>query len=240
MRAIKRLPVLMYHNVSVDQVSATSVTVLQLEKHFCYISDNRYTCVRLKDIANPDFCYPEKPLLLTFDDAYLNNLDLMYPLLVKYRLKAAIMLPVKFIGQTNEWDPEPHLPLMDYKHLREMDPKYIEFGLHSFGHNDYSILSTEELVADISACFLNLYNHNIPFVPVLTYPFGGYPRKQPQKQLFFNTLKDNGIKLGMRIGNRINKLPFVNPYEIKRIDIRGTDSFWRFKAKLRLGWCKFL
>ncbi len=177
--------------------------------------------------------------MLTFDDAYLSNLELLYPLLVKYKLRASIMLPVKYIGKTNEWDPEPHLPLLDYRHLREMNKQYIEFGIHAYEHNNYRDLSTEEVVQDITACFLNLNKNNIPFVPVLSYPFGKYPRRHLQKELFFDTLKSNGIELALRIGNRINILPIANRYEIKRIDIRGTDSFWRFKTKLRLGRCKF-
>ncbi len=42
MTTIKKLPVLMYHNVTADQASAISITVAQLERHFCYIADNQY------------------------------------------------------------------------------------------------------------------------------------------------------------------------------------------------------
>jgi peptidoglycan/xylan/chitin deacetylase (PgdA/CDA1 family) len=231
---VKGLPILMYHKVSVNQVSGVSVTVHQLEQQFQYIADHHYTCIRLSDLIDPNFKYPEKPLLITFDDGYRDNLELLYPLLKKYHLNAAIMLPVKFIGQTSEWEEEPS-PLLDYGHLREMDPQYIGFGLHSFSHTNFKTISPAEVANDISECFRRLSEQNIPFVPVLAYPYGGYPRKQPGKEIFFRTLKENGIPIGFRIGNKINKLPIKRPYEVKRIDIKGTESFRIFRTKLKKG-----
>ena len=46
--------------------------------------------------------------------------------------------------------------------------------------------------------------------------------------------KDN-IKMAFRIGNRLNRSPFKNKYEIQRIDIKGEDGLFSFKWKLRLG-----
>jgi hypothetical protein len=48
-------------------------------------------------------------------------------------------------------------------------------------------------------------------------------------------MREVGIQLGFRIGNRINALPFRNPYELNRIDVRGTDSFATFKQKVKWG-----
>jgi hypothetical protein len=44
-----------------------------------------------------------------------------------------------------------------------------------------------------------------------------------------------GIKLAFRIGNRVNKLPLKNYFEVKRISIQGSDSMWTFKTKLLKG-----
>ena len=48
-------------------------------------------------------------------------------------------------------------------------------------------------------------------------------------------MRDNGIKYGLRIGNRVNNFPFKNNYLVKRIDIKGEDSLFRFKLKLKIG-----
>jgi peptidoglycan/xylan/chitin deacetylase (PgdA/CDA1 family) len=225
----------MYHKISGTYKSGTSVTVAQLERHFQFILENNFTCIRLADLINPDFKFPGKPLLITFDDGYLNNFELLYPMLIKYKLHASIMLPVKYIGLTSEWETEPQLPLMDFEHLHQMDAKYVEFGLHSFGHKNYNTLTTVEVAEDLTKCFRILLDNQIPFLPVLAYPFGAYPRKQTDKQQFFSTLEKNGILAGLRIGNRYNQKGTTNRFELKRIDIKGTDSFWAFKTKLKKG-----
>lgn len=237
---VKGLPVLMYHKVSQDTISNTCVTTKQLAQQFDYLVRHKYSPVRLADLLHPDFIWPAKPVLLTFDDAYLNNFELLYPILLKYRLKASIMLPVNHLGLNSSWESEHSSPLMNYSHLSQLESEVIEFGLHSFDHKNYNTLTTKEISEDLDNCFRVLNNNNIPFVPVLAYPYGAYPRKQPEKNLFFELLAKKGIKLGLRIGNCVNRLPISHPYEVKRIDIKGTDSFWSFKTKLRKGRVKML
>jgi len=232
---ITGLPVLMYHKVSEDSISGTSVTTKQLARQFDYLVSHNYSAIRLADLLNPDFSWPENPVLITFDDAYLNNFELLIPILIKYRLKASIMLPVNHLGLKSSWEPETPSPLMDYSHLMQLDSEVIEFGLHSFDHKNFNNLTQDERSNDLDACFRVLNEKNFPFVPVLAYPYGAYPRKRPEKELFFQLLGEKGIRLGLRIGNRINRLPINHPYEVKRIDIKGTDSFWSFRTKLRKG-----
>lgn len=229
------LPILMYHKVSDTYKSGTSVTVEQLERQFQFILEENYTCIRLSDLIDPNFKFPAKPLLITFDDGYLNNFELLYPMLIRFKLHASIMLPVKYIGLTSEWETEPPLPLMDFVHLRQMEAQYVEFGLHSYAHKNYNTLTTAEIANDLAKCFRILSDNKIPFLPVLAYPFGAYPRQQPDKQQFFSTLEKNGILAGLRIGNRFNHQGTTNSFELKRIDIKGTDSFFTFKTKLTKG-----
>ena len=237
---LEGLPVLMYHKVSEDIPSSASVSTKQLSRQFDFLVSNNYSAIRLADLLNPDFSWPEKPVLITFDDAYLNNFELLFPLLIKYRLKVSIMLPVNHLGLNSSWESDQASSLMDFSHLRELDRAVIEFGLHSFDHKNYNTLTSEEICDDLDSCFRVLKHNNIPYVPVLAYPYGAYPRKQPEKDQFFELLRNKGIRFGLRIGNRINRLPINHPYEVKRIDIKGTDSFWSFKTKLRKGRVKMI
>lgn len=232
---VKGLPVLMYHKVSEESISSTSVTTMQLARHFDYLVRYNYSSVRLADLLHPDFIWPENPVLITFDDAYENNFELLYPILKKYKLRASIMLPVNHLGLNSSWETGPPSPLMNFSQLKQLDSEVIEFGLHSFDHYNYNTLTPDEISDDLDSCFKVLNNNNIPYVPVLAYPYGAYPRKQPEKKLFFQLLENKGIRFGLRIGNRVNRLPLCHSYEVKRIDIKGNDSFWSFKTKLRKG-----
>jgi hypothetical protein len=74
---------------------------------------------------------------------------------------------------------------------------------------------------------------------VLAYPYGGYPKKDEIKKCRMkNLFREKRINFALRIGNRINGWPLIDDYEIKRIDIRGTDSFFTFKTKLKKGRAK--
>ncbi|HTX88932.1 MAG TPA: hypothetical protein VMC08_08090, partial [Bacteroidales bacterium] len=96
--------------------------------------------------------------------------------------------------------------------------------------------TVEDMNEDLQNCYSTLKFYNLPFVKVLAYPYGAYPRKDKQllgemKSLF----RESGLVCALRIGNRINRWPLRDPYEMKRIDIRGTDNFFTFKTKLRKG-----
>ena len=235
---VKGLPILMYHKVSLEVNDHLTISVQNLETHFKYLSDHGYRCMPLNQIADgTNKKLPRRSFTLTFDDAYLNNLEYLYPLLQKYNLHATIMLPVGYLGKTNEWD-EGNEALMNYKQLLSMDSKYISFGLHTYGHIPLKNSSFSEITADIEKCKQELSLNGISYLPVLAYPYGGYPREKEKKEAFFELLKQLGIDYGLRIGNKINSWPLKNNYEVKRINIKGNESFWIFKTRLKKGHVK--
>ncbi len=232
---VKGLPILMYHKVSPTTNDGLTISVPNLEKHFRYFSDNAYACLPLKQvIENPGMSLPSYSFVLTFDDAYLNNLEYLYPMLQKYGFHATIMLPVGHLGKLNGWDKGKE-PIMNYQQLRSMDSRYISFGLHSYDHISLKDATLDEVKTDINKCFQDLNKNNIIFLPVLAYPYGAYPKDKEKLKTFAELLENLGVKYGLRIGNRINKWPLKTRYEIRRIDIRGDDSFWHFKTKLKKG-----
>ena len=85
------LPVLMYHHLAEDgePCNDMTVTVSRMEEDLRWLRDNGYHTVLPRELtAGEDL--PEKPVLLTFDDGYRSNYRLLFPLLEKYRMKAAI------------------------------------------------------------------------------------------------------------------------------------------------------
>lgn len=232
---IKGLPVFMYHKVSSNTNDPLTISVENLEKQFSYLSKKGYTSLSLGQmIHNGNSKLKKRVFTLTFDDGYLNNLEYLYPLLQKYNFHATIMLPVGFIGKTNEWDGENEF-LMNYNQLLSMDRRYISFGLHTYRHAALKGQPITAIMDDIEKCKQVLNDNGIKFLPVLAYPYGSYPRDKDEKEKFFTVLEQSGIVYGLRIGNRINRWPLKNKYEVKRIDIKGNDSFWKFKTKLKKG-----
>jgi peptidoglycan/xylan/chitin deacetylase (PgdA/CDA1 family) len=233
--SVKGLPVFMYHKVSSNANDPLTISVENLEKQFSYLSKKGYTNLSLGQIIdNSNTKLPKRAFILTFDDGYLNNLKYLYPLLQKYNFHATIMLPVSLIGKTNEWD-EGKESLMNYSQLLSMDSRYISFGLHTYRHLALKDMPIKAIMDDIEKCKQDLDHNGVKFLPVLAYPYGSYPRDKGEKEKFFTLLKQSGIVYGLRIGNRINRWPLRNRFEVKRIDIKGNDSFWEFKTKLKKG-----
>ena len=126
-----RLPVLMYHHVVHDwqECNEMTVTTGRLEQDLRWLAGNGYETVLPRELA-AGAPLPEKPVLLTFDDGYRSNYELAYPLLRKYRAKAAIA--VMAYMQDN-----PGGNFLTWDMCREMSASgLVEIGSHGYAvHN---------------------------------------------------------------------------------------------------------
>jgi len=173
-------------------------------------------------------------VIITFDDAYVSQMELALPLLQKYKLKATFFAPLNYLGKTDEWNTA-SIPIMTAAQLKALDSEIIELGYHSFYHKKYPELSNQEILDDMRKCFEIITEHRIKFSAALAYPYGKYPGETEEKEAFFDLLRTQNFKFGLRIGNRLNKFPFKEPFEIQRLDIKGEYSLARFQRKLRFG-----
>ncbi|MGJ8592698.1 MAG: polysaccharide deacetylase family protein [Aquaticitalea sp.] len=235
---MSRLPILMYHNVSKNQSDSHGLTISEhsLEKQFEYLVNEGYQTFHFSELQDFDSNHPlpKKSVIITFDDVYVNQLEFAYPLLKKYNLKATFFIPFKFVDGVDSWNSDSE-KIMSVEQLKSLEERIIELGLHSFNHHNYKEMSIEEVDSDFGACFDFIEKHQLPVNAILAYPYGKYPRKNPEQTEFFKCLQNNQITYGLRIGNRVNSFPFKNNYEVQRIDIKGEDSLKRFKLKLRYG-----
>lgn len=233
-----KLPVLMYHNVSEATTNSVGLTISieKLEEQFKFLKDNGYTTLHFKDLQalKGPSDYPDKAVIITFDDVYVNQFEYAYPLLQKYELKASFYIPFQYVGGSDDWNDGTE-PIMSVAQLQSLAPETIELGLHSYAHGNYSDMSVEDIQEDFDKCKAFIVEHNLEIHNTLAYPYGKFPRKGEEQLAFFKTLNNNRIAYGLRIGNRVNIFPFKNNYEVQRIDIKGEDSLATFKKKLKRG-----
>jgi len=232
------LRVLMYHKVSADGYNDyLTVPAAALEAQFKYLLQQGYSPVSFSDLVKHmrgGKTLPPKPVLITFDDGYRDNYTVMYPLLKKYGIKANIFLVPSFLEQQGSAaNGEEYLRLHD---IQAMDRQLVEYGLHSFDHKSYKMLSAAEADRDIVKTKARLITLGIPFQPCLAFPYGAFPKRNPVKlKELYNVLTENKIALAFRIGNRLNDLPLENPLLVQRLDIRGNDPFEKFVSLVRRG-----
>jgi peptidoglycan/xylan/chitin deacetylase (PgdA/CDA1 family) len=237
-----KLRILEYHSISVngfeDQITISKDRIIE---QFEYLKTNNYTTLWLSEVNDfkvKNLPIPPKSVVLTFDDGFADNHTELYPLLVKYNFKAVCFVVLGRIGQQADWGGKfvsENMTMMNKLQLKAIS-SHIELGYHTFKHDNYASLSLDEIEKDLQLCQEVIKNEELNVFPALAYTYGGYYRKKGIKQdQFFQVLEKYGIKYALRIGNRINILPFKNNYLIQRIDIRGKDSIKDFKKKVIFG-----
>lgn len=121
------LPVLMYHHMVPEgqDCNAMTVTPDKFRADLETILKLGYTPVLPRELASGE-PLPEKPILITFDDGYRSNYDLVYPILREYGVKACISIIVLM----------PDLPTDNFctwAQFREMtESGLVEVGSHSY------------------------------------------------------------------------------------------------------------
>ncbi|MDR0227942.1 MAG: polysaccharide deacetylase family protein [Flavobacteriaceae bacterium] len=229
-----KLPILMYHNVTEDYTKVEGLTIHKdfLEEQFKYLVSKNYKTYYLSELLDTK-SLTGKNVVITFDDVTVNQLAYAVPLLEKYNLKATFFIPFAYIGGTDGWN-DGKEAIMTVEQLKSL-PDLVELGHHSYKHRAYAKLTNEEIKEDFDACFAICEQQQLSVFSAVAYPYGNFPKKEPAKSVFFQELVKNKMTYGLRIGNRVNKFPFKNPYEIQRLDIRGNESMFKFKIKLLFG-----
>lgn len=229
----------MYHNISPNEENSLELTlsIQKFETQLNYLHQNNYTTLFVSDLENYSLV-TKKSVVITFDDVTENQLLYALPLLKKFNMKATFFIPFSYLGKSDLWNSGADATgekIMTIEQLKSLDSENIELGHHSFFHKKYSSLSDKEIHDDFEKSFHLIAENNLNVYPALAYPYGNYPKKGSRKNEFFELLEKNNIKMAFRIGNRVNRFPFKNKFEIQRIDIKGQDSLTTFKWKLRLG-----
>ncbi|TXD68907.1 polysaccharide deacetylase family protein [Aequorivita lipolytica] len=224
----------MYHHIHPRESAGLTISVEKLEKQFKHLAENGYKTYHVKELLQIKQLAKGKNIVITFDDGYVSQMELALPLLKKYKLKATFFVPLDFLGKTDSWNTA-SLEIMTSEQLKSLDPNIIEFGFHSFYHKKYTELSNAEIEADTHRCIEFVTENDLNFSPVLAYPYGKFPKEKARNAIFKKILLDNGITIGLRIGNRINNFPFKKPFEIERIDVKGEFSMLKFRQKIRFG-----
>lgn len=109
----KWIPILMYHkipNQDLDSVHKIFVNQSRFEKHLRFFKFMGFETLNFTDLQEfaqakkPAHLFPNKPLILTFDDGYEDNLKNADHLLKKYKLNAQIFLLADATITHNNWD----------------------------------------------------------------------------------------------------------------------------------------
>lgn len=162
------VPVLMYHAVSDDIWSSAPelfVSPDDMDAQIAYLMDNGYDPIHFEDLAHlEDY---DKPVILTFDDGYMDNYTELYPILQKFNCKATIFVV------TGSLDYGAHS--MTWAAAREMhDSGLVSIQSHTYSHAMMDEVDEAEMQKQLwwSKLAITRYVGREPFV--LCFPSGRY------------------------------------------------------------------
>lgn len=181
------VPIVMYHSVD-DEASEYNNYIISsetFEQDLIYLQNHGYTTLFVADlveILQNNLEFPEKPIILTFDDGYENNYTNVYRLLAEYDMKG-IVAPVTLHYYEYDADAFSHLTAEQTVEMSQSGT--IEFSNHSYDlhTNDdrYGTLRKDDesyedykefLLADLTKSH-NFYIENDIDEPITySYPYG--------------------------------------------------------------------
>lgn len=181
----QHLPILMYHKIPLQELQSKHRIFVRkddFEKHLFFLANNQYTCLHFQDLKDfmsgkrPYSEFPKKPLILTFDDGYRDNLTNALPLLEKYQIKATIFLlsdhsiTYNFWDENDETTPSEIMSLTEKKILARSP--FIEVGSHGIDHPKLTEISSTEALKQMQESKKQLENDLNKPVCCFAYPFG--------------------------------------------------------------------
>ncbi|QEH66988.1 polysaccharide deacetylase family protein [Cellulosilyticum sp. WCF-2] len=145
------IPILMYHTVTdivAKEENNSCVETKLFDAQMKTLIDNGYTPINFKvlyDYINGVSGLPEKPILITMDDGYLNNYTNAYPIYKKYNIPATLFVSPYFMEEENT---ERHF---GWKAAKEMeDSGLIDIQSHGYNHTPLPYLSLKDVQYHIS------------------------------------------------------------------------------------------
>ena len=224
-----RVPILMYHYISTppdetDKVRVDlSVTPANFEAQMKYLATEGYHPITLAMLAENLISgtkLPSKPIVLTFDDGYLDNYQYALPILKKYHFVGTFFIITGFADDARAG-------YMNWDQIEELAIEGNEIGSHTINHLDLRSKSRATLNTEIVSSKLTIESRIGVTVKSFCYPAGKYDR---------NTLDvvraaDYLVAVATDTQGVIQSVD--NIYELKRIRVRGTYSVTDFAYWLK-------
>jgi peptidoglycan/xylan/chitin deacetylase (PgdA/CDA1 family) len=232
--------VLMYHRVN-DKLPAGPLNVppdiFYKQMLFLKLYSFRFQVISLDEMLawfrEPDRpCGSKKPktkVLITFDDGYRDNHTCALPVLKQFAFPAVVFLTTDYIGTNHKRPRYSDVPwerdYLNTDEIMEMKGCGISFGAHTATHAHLDAIAPENANDEILRSCEYLRTVTAGASPAFCYPYGDYNAQVIQ------LVREAGCSCAFTVKQGINYRA-QDIFELKRIDIHGTDGISSFKYKV--------
>lgn len=224
--AAARVPILMYHYVSVppsgDRVRYNlTVTPEDFATQMTYLAVNGYRPITLAQLTNhllDGAPLPDRPIVLTFDDGYADNYDHAVPVLGRLGFTATFFVITGFVDAGRAG-------YMSWDQLADLAAAGMEIGAHSIDHPDLRGRSLRLQFAEVAAPKLAIETRlGIP-VTSFAYPSGRFDATT------VDVLRAAGYRAAATTAPGTWQFA-GSPYQLARVRVPGGGTIRAFHAAL--------
>jgi peptidoglycan/xylan/chitin deacetylase (PgdA/CDA1 family) len=228
----------MYHSVSGEERCTghpyfrTATDPQVFRAHLQFLHDNGFKVLDLGDPMGGGSGLG-KPVILTFDDGFLDFYTEAFPLLHRYGFSATVFLPTAYIGDTAK--SFNGTQCLTWSQVRELQGAGIHFGSHTVTHPQLKTLTINDIREEVHCSKQTIEEKLGTSVKSFAYPYAFPEADRCFKQRLQVMLEEAGYENGVctSIGTAG---PNPHSFFLKRLPVNSLDDPRLFKAKLEGGY----
>ena len=194
-----KIKVLLYHNIVINSRQTLFTNAISKKifiKQLQYLKQH-YNIVSLSQDGEWHGLSDKKVnILLTFDDGFINNYDIVLPILLEFKISAYFFIISDYVEtgyiplfmQKRYLDSEKlsEFKTINSNQMTEMLKKGMNIGSHSLFHNDFSKISVSDAVQNAEQSKQDLQEMLNTSVECFAFPWGFYQEQQiePIKKIY--------------------------------------------------------
>ena len=214
------IPILMYHSIAYEKGNNLRMPKEKFREQMKYIRDNNYktlTISELYDFIVNNKTIPEKSVVITLDDGYVDNYTSAFPILKEYGLKATVFVVTSTIDKDKR--------CLNTSQIKEMDSYGINIESHTVKHEELNKMTYNEQLKTLKESKKALEEILKRDVNCIAYPYGKYNDDT------LKATKEAGYNIGLRTGGRVARKG-NGIYTLYRINVLANEDMSVFKGKL--------
>lgn len=219
--SLRGVPVLNYHQVNDVKFSPLTMKTADFEAQMSYLHEQGYHTITLNQLYNylqHNGPLPDKPVVITFDDGYVDNYEEAMPILQKYGMNATLFMIGDSIGAPG---------FLNAQQLRAMEASHtFNVESHTYTHKDLRTLGAPAVATEFNKSKQILeavLGHPVEYI---AYPCG-FTNAEVD-----NLAKETGYRLAFTVdtGN-VNK--GENDFNLDRVPVfEGDNPLMSMKLRL--------
>nr|WP_199798768.1 polysaccharide deacetylase family protein [Clostridium tetani] len=165
----KGVPILMYHSIDYEENNELRIPKEVFRNQMEFLIKEGYTTLTLDELFNflkNNNPIPEKSIVITLDDGYMDNYINAYPILKELDINATIFVITDLVDNNENY--------LTSEQIIEMSNNGIDIQSHTTKHDDLLTLSYEDqlkTLVDSKKFLQDLLKKDIKYI---AYPFGNW------------------------------------------------------------------